>query len=207
MRAFEPVVMGAANKYIRNPKFPLHPAVIKAQFQIQLKNAFETFNPRRGVQLNTHVFNTMKKATRYLIRHQTLGVIPESRALRAREFIEGRARLAEILGREASSMELAEHLKWSQPEVTRMESELRQTSPTSQFEDEPVGVTPSRENEVIHMLQYELDGESKLVYEYLFGQGGKPKLTPGQIATKLGWTPSKVTRVKNKIIEKVKGYL
>lgn len=172
-----------------------------------MENAFKTFNPRRGVQLNTHVFNTMKKATRYLIRHQTLGIIPEGRALRAREFIEGRARLGEILGRESSSMELAEHLKWSQPEVQRMESELRQTSPTSEFEDEPTTIRPSRDQEVIHMLQYELDGEQKLVYEYVFGMGGKPKLAPGQIATKLGWTPSKVTRIKNKIIEKVKGYL
>ena len=88
-----------------------------------------------------------------------------------------------------------------------MESELRQTSPTADWEDEPTGIRPSREQEVLNLIPYELNGEERLVYEYLFGHGGKPKLAPGQIACRLRWTPSKVTRIKNKVVDKIRDYL
>lgn len=141
------------------------------------------------------------------MRHQNIGTMPEVRSLRVRDFYEGRAQLAEMLGREPNHFELSRHLNWSPPEVRRMERELRQTGPTTEFEDEPLGMKPSREAEVLNLIQYELGGEEKLVHEYLFGQGGKRRLAPGQIARKLGWTPSKVTRLKNKIMDKIQEYL
>lgn len=206
LQAFSGTINKSANRYIQNPKFPLHPEVIRNQFKIQALKAFETFDPNRGVQLNTHVTNMMRKATRYLIRHQNIGVVPEVRALKARDFLEGRAQVAERLGREPNQLELSQHLKWSPAEVRRMEREMRQSSPTAQWEDEPTGLRPSREAEVIQMIQYELSGEERLVYEYLFGIG-KPQMQPGQIATRLVWTPSKVTRIKNKILAKIDQYL
>jgi len=205
--SFKPVINGAANRYIRNPKYPLHPEIIRAQFKTQFAKAMDSFDPKRGVQLNTHVFNTLRKATRFLIRHQNLGAIPEVRALRARDFLEGRSSLTERLGREPNHTELSNQLKWSPPEVRRMEAELRQTSPTMDWEDEPTGIQPSREAEVISMVKYDLNGEEKLVYEYLFGMGGKPKSTPGDIARNLKWTPSKVTRIKNRIVERIDRYI
>jgi DNA-directed RNA polymerase specialized sigma subunit len=150
----------------------------------------------------------MKKAMRYLIRHQNIGSIPEVRAFRVRDFQEAKVALGERLSREPNEFELSKHLKWSPMEVRRMETELRRRpGPTSEFEDEPLGIGSSEEAEVIHMIQYELDGEEKLVYEYLFGMGGKPRLQPGQIATKLRMTPSKITRIKQRILDKVNNYL
>ncbi len=206
LQAFSGTINKSANRYIVNPKFPLHPEVIRNQFKIQAIKAFESYDPRRNVQLNTHVTNMMRKATRYLIRHQNIGVVPEVRALRARDFLEGRAQVAERLGREPNQFELSQHLKWSPAEVRRMEREMRQTSPTAEWEDEPTGMKPSREAEVVQMIQYELSGEERLVYEYLFGVGRK-RLQPGQIAVRLGWTPSKITRYKNKILAKINQYL
>lgn len=194
-----------ANRYIGNPQFPLHPDVIRHQYKIQAVKAFETYDPQRGVQLSTHVHNQMKKASRYFIRRQNIGVIPEVRALRIREFHEGRNQLSEMLNREPNQFELSRHLRWSPMEVRRMERELRtaQATPTGEKEDEPLAFKSQREAEVIRMIQYDLGGEEKLVYEYLFGMGGKPRLQPGQIATRLRWTPSKITRIKNKIIDKI----
>ena len=88
-----------------------------------------------------------------------------------------------------------------------MESELRQTSPTAEWEDEPTGIRPSREREVVDLIQYELGSEERLVYEYLFGRGGKSQMTPGQIARRLRWTPSKVTRIKNRLVDRIRDYL
>ena len=208
LRAFDGAVNREANQYIRSPKFPLHPDVIRNQFRIQAVRGFETFNPKMGVQLNTHVTNMMRKATRYLIRHQNIGVIPEVRALRVRDFYEAKNLLVEKLRREPTQFEMSRKLRWSPMEIKRMESELsRQPRPTGEREDDPLGMRSSQEAEVLHMIRYELGPEEQVVYEHLFGMGGKKRINPGQIAKKLRWTPSKVTRVKNKIVDKINHYL
>lgn len=121
--------------------------------------------------------------------------------------MDGKAAISEVLGREPNQFELSQHLKWSPKEVRRMESEMRHPSPTADWEDEPTGIRPSRETEVVRLVHYELSGEEKLVHEYLFGLGGKQRLNPGQVAKKLNWTPSKITRIKNRIMEKINQYL
>jgi hypothetical protein len=66
---------------------------------------------------------------------------------------------------------------------------------------------PSRETEILRMIKPQLSSEEALVYEHLIGDGGKEQLRPGQIATKLGWNASKVTRIKNSIADKIKKYM
>jgi DNA-directed RNA polymerase specialized sigma subunit len=186
---------------------PLHPDIVRAQFKIQFVKAIETYNPKYKVQLSTHVFNTMKKATRFIMKHQNIASIPEVRTLRIRDFDTAKSDLMEDLGREPNHLEMSQRLKWAPAEVARMEAERRPIRPTGELETDPTGSKPSKEGEVINMLQYDLRGEEKLVHEYLFGLGGKPQLAPGAIATKLKWTPSKVTRLKNKIIDKINEHL
>jgi hypothetical protein len=45
-----------------------------------------------------------------------------------------------------------------------------------------------------------------LVYEYLLGINGKPQLKPGQIASRMRITSSKVSRIKTSIGNKAKRY-
>jgi DNA-directed RNA polymerase specialized sigma subunit len=65
---------------------------------------------------------------------------------------------------------------------------------------------PSRESEVLNMIRPELSPEETLVYEYKTGYGGKPQLKSGEIAKKLGVSPSKVTRITQAIGRKMKRY-
>ena len=67
--------------------------------------------------------------------------------------------------------------------------------------------TPSRHNEIMRLLPYELNAEERQVFEHLFGVGGKPKLEPGQIAQKLNMSAPKVSRLKKSISEKYARYV
>ena len=69
-----------------------------------------------------------------------------------------------------------------------------------------MSVKPSRTAEVVRLIQYELKPEEQAVMEHLLGINGKPKLKPGEIATKLNMTPSKVSRIKSSIASKMGQY-
>jgi DNA-binding MarR family transcriptional regulator len=58
----------------------------------------------------------------------------------------------------------------------------------------------------MNLIRYQLTPEELLVYEYTIGAGGKPKLRPGEIATKLGMHPTKVSRLRNSITKKIESF-
>jgi DNA-directed RNA polymerase specialized sigma subunit len=113
-----------------------------------------------------------------------------------------------MLGREPTTNELADHLKWSEKEVMRVGADQSQKDLIeTAFEGDPTAILPSRTAEVMRLVKYELTPEETLVYEYTLGVGGKPQLAPGQIAKTLGMSPSKVTNIRTKIYDKAKRYL
>jgi DNA-directed RNA polymerase specialized sigma subunit len=210
VESFRPVVKKHVNVY--KGMVPIPPSAIEAEFKNHLVTAFRTYDPKYGTQLNTHVHNQMKKGRRFVVKYQNIGGIPEQRAYRITEFNTAKAELEQKLGIEPTSMQLADNLGWNQREVERMEAELRQDLPTSTFrspEGDPYDPTyqlPSREMEVIRLMPHSLDNTERLVFEYTFGLGGKPKMRPGEIATKTGMSPSKVARVRKKLAAKVQEY-
>jgi len=55
---------------------------------------------------------------------------------------------------------------------------------------------------------FELLSDEEKVYDYLYGEGGKPTVTStSEIARRLGWKDSKVSQVKLSITKKLRAYL
>jgi len=65
---------------------------------------------------------------------------------------------------------------------------------------------PSRATEILRFIKLELSPEEVLVFEHLTGDGGKAKLSSGQIAKRLKMSPSKVSRIKKRIEETIERY-
>jgi DNA-directed RNA polymerase specialized sigma subunit len=205
LKQMEPLIRRATNVYSGKVNIP--PSAIRAEFQMQAMNAFKNYDPNRGAALGTHVTWQLKKGQRFISTFQNLGRIPETRIHGITTFQNARDELRDALGREPSSHELADQLKWPVHQVTSMELELRKEVPLSSLQSDMTSLKPSKEAEVIRLLQYDLSPEEKLVYEYLLGVGGKPQLKPGEIATRLNMTPSKVSRIKNSISKKAKQFI
>lgn len=204
MKQIDPLVRRASNVYAGKVNIPK--SAIHAEFQIQAMNAFNTFNPNRGASLGTHVTWQLKKGKRFISTYQNIGRIPETRIHSITTFKNARDELQDQLGREPAAHEIADRLKWPVNQVSAMELELRKEVPTSTLQADMSSIKPSREAEVLRLIQYDLSPEEKVVYEHLLGVNGKPQLKPGEIAMRLNMSPSKVSRIKDSIGSKVKKY-
>lgn len=204
LKQMDPLIRRASNVYAGKVNIPK--SAIRAEFQIQAMKAFDKYDPNRGAALGTYLTWQLKKGKRFVSTYQNIGRIPETRIHHITTFKNARDELNDQLGREPSAHELADRLKWPVNQVGAMEAELRKEVPTSTLQADMTSLKPSHTGEVLRLVQYDLNPEEKLVYEYLLGVNGKPQLKPGQIARKLNMAPSKVSRIKLSVAGKVKRY-
>lgn len=202
---FRGTINSQVNKYRANPNIPK--SALKAEFTNRAIEAFDNYDPTRGASLHTHVNWQMMKGRRFVTTYSNVGRIPESRAYKVGEFINARSDLEDKLGREPTAHEMADKLKWPIKHITSLQQEVKREVPTSMLAADTIADKPSREAEVIRLIQYELNPQEKLVLEHTYGLNGKSKLKPGDIAKKLNIPSSKVSRVKLGIATKIKRYM
>jgi len=174
-------------------------------------NALKTFDPSKGRALQSHVYDTVhQKAKRLNYLYQNFGHMPEPRAqsigLYQNEYQSMRAQL----GREPSTAELADKLGWSMKQVSNIQKELHKDLALGEGTEEFSFFESSRDEEILGYIYYDLTNEEKVVYEYIFGKNGKPKLIkPNKkvdydaIASKMGSSSSKVRALASSIGKKL----
>lgn len=202
---FRGTINSQVNKYRANPNIPQ--SALRAEFTNRAIEAFDNYDPNRGASLHTHVNWQMMKGRRFVTTYSNVGRIPESRAYKVGEFINTKSDLKDKFGREPTAHELADKLKWPIKQVASMQQEVRREVPTSVLAADSIADKPSREAEVIRLIQYELTPEELLVLEHTYGLNGKQQLRPGSIASQLKVPPSKVSRLKIGIAAKMKRYM
>lgn len=202
---FRGIIRGQSNRWANNVEVP--PAVVHAEFNKQAINAFRRYDPNKGTQLNTWVHNNLIKAQRFVTSIQNTARISEKRVYKIGEYQRAASSLDDMFGRPPTTEEMADHLGWSAKEVMQVSTDNRKDLIESAFEGDPTTIMPSRTSEVLRLVYCDLTPEEQLVYEYTLGAGGKPQLTPGKIAKKLGMSSSKVTRVRDKIYKKTQEFM
>lgn len=204
--SFRPLISSKVNIYTSKIR-DIPPESIRAEFMNQFVQALQTYDPARGAGLGTHVQHQLKKAQRFVTTYQNPGRIPENRIYKIRELQDAEMHLDEKLGRPPTQLELADQLKWSPQQVGLLQKEVRKARPTSQFESDPSTYMPSRQQEILRLLPYELSHDERAVFEYVYGVGGKPQLGTGEIAQRLNMSSPKVSRLKAGIATKLKRHI
>lgn len=205
LNSLRPFINSHANKWTTTRDVP--PAAVRAEFMHHAVQALDTYDPSYGAQINTHVGNYLKKAQRFVTTYQNPARIPETRIYKTGAYKNALKVLEESYGRTPTHQEMADYLKWPVKQVETLHSEIRVALPQSRFAHDPGVVVRSREAEVLRLLPYELTPDEKLVFEHIYGIGGKPQLTPGQISAQLGISAPKVSRLKQSIAAKYKKYV
>ena len=210
LQSLNPVI----DQNVRRHKAPrIHKPVIEAEARTLTVKALRRYDPARGTMVSTHVHNNLKGLNRFVKKHQNFTRIVETQANRIGDYQRSKSSMQEELGREPTTLEMADRLRMSPKKVSRLERELRKDSFAALAADDLVESNPFEQElpvhrEVIEMLPYELTINEQQVFNHLFGQGGVPKDTStGSIATKLGWSQSKVSQVKNSVSKKYIEYL
>jgi DNA-directed RNA polymerase specialized sigma subunit len=200
--SYKPLLNREAQKFVNKVELPT--STIHAEIDKHFVNAVKSFNPGRGAQLNTWVQTNLQKASRFVKTYQNFGKIPEGQISQIRRFKQAKEHLFNTAGFEPDTKTLADHLGWTQRRVIQMQKEDRRDLPASGFESDPAELLTPKELEAIKLMQYDLSPEERTVYEYTFGMNGKPRYQPGQIAKSTSIHPSKVSRIRNRLVDKLK---
>jgi len=168
-------------------------------------NAVKSFDPSKS-QLNTWVQNNLRKTQRFVRNYQNIGHIPEGQVRLITPYKQAVEELTAKFGHEPDTLSIAQHMQEPERKVAQLQKELRKDLPVSGFGEEggdPAQLLTPKELEAFNLIKYDLTPEERVVYEYTFGAEGKPMLRPGEIAKKAKIHPSKVSRIRKKLKDKV----
>lgn len=201
--SMQPIIQQTTGKF-KDVTIPR--SAIEAEATHQAIIGIQTYNPKKGAKLSTHVYNRMPKVNRFVYEHQNVGRIPEHRVLKINTYQTAYETLQSDLGREPSAMEISDELGWSLPEVERMERELRKEVIGSVLEsggNDFSFMGANEENKVLGYIYYELSPQEKVVFENVSGYAGRPILSDNQVARRLNMQPEEVRRIKRRIADKI----
>lgn len=209
-KSMKPLLYDAAKKASFGSNLP--ESVHRAWAAQNFLDALRTFTPGGGAALQTHVYNAVhQKAKRLNYMFQNLGHIPEPRAMQVGLYQTEYQNMRDQLGREPSAAELADRLSWNIKEVSSIQKEIRKEFGLTEGVEETPFFESSTDEEILDYLYFELSPEEQVVYDYVFGKHGKPKLKKASnkidfeaIAGKVGFSSSKVRSLVIKIREKLK---
>lgn len=178
-QSFKPLILKAAQKNMFGSPIPQAAHTMYAAQSFL--DATRTHDPSKG-GFATHMFNTVfEKGKRLNLKYQNIGYIPESRATKYQSFQTAQYLLREQLGREPSTVELADEMAMPPTEVERLRKEIRQDLVLNENLPNvgPAFAQSDKAMQVARDIQYSLIPKHRVVLEHAVGLNGiQPLLKP-----------------------------
>lgn len=179
---------------------------LQARARLMAAQALRSYDPSRG-SLRNHLMMHLQGLRRQAARQSQIVRLPERVALDMGYLRRGRLELVDLLGREPSTAELADHVGFSPAKIQKLQrvrpglAEGQTIRETDEGEDEaaPAVVHPQYRDAWIKYVYHDLPGEDQLLLEHTTGFGGAPILSKTQIASKLGLSPGAVSQRLKKL--------
>jgi DNA-directed RNA polymerase sigma subunit (sigma70/sigma32) len=188
---------------------PLPYAIVQAEGTRLAVEALDHWEPSRGLSLASYVLTSVKqRLNRYVIEHQNFARIPEEKVRLIGPMREAEAELSSRFGREPTVDEVADHMAIPVAHVSRLRKMMRADILESSADFSSVEqFTHDADYDRVMLAYYSLTADEKLMFDYSLGAHGKPKLSPGEIATKLGLTSVRVSQLKKQLADKLSAYV
>jgi DNA-directed RNA polymerase specialized sigma subunit len=187
---------------------PVPVAAIQGEAMKLLLLAADKYDPKAGVLFKTFMETQMRGLYRYVTAHKNVARVPEHRALEIRRFQNAKSLLEARKDREPTHDELADHLGWSQQQVTMMDTALSRGA-LSMAESEQRGFSDpvsyyNRMGETFEFMYFKMTPEEKLVYDYSLGAHGKRKIrSVAEMSRKTGIPTDRIYAIKRKLAQEV----
>lgn len=200
LKSYEPLV----NQWVvKLQASPLPKVFIETEVKKQVLDSFQSYDPKRGAQLNTYVTSRLPKVLRNTVyQYGNLGRIPEERQRQIFTFQSAKERLSEQKKRPPTAMEIAADLAWSLQEVERMEKELRPRKLLTEDGDFSFQSDDS-EQKALQLVYHSLPVQQQLLFEHHFGWAGKPRLNDADMAKRLKIDKPGLKKLKGDLAEKL----
>lgn len=182
----------------------LAPAVIEAEAKIQAVKAFETYDPRRGVKLSTHLTNYMQKVNRLNYKYQEIYSVPEHRRIKFTSFEQVRERLKDLYGRSPTDQEMADEMQWSVAEVNRFMLENKKELSDTQPYSSDIHSNDTQRQTTLQYVYNDLSPKHQKIFEHTTGYNDKPIYDNEKLRQKFKLTQGQLSYAKSMLKDKVK---
>jgi len=200
LKSVDPIINSEVQKQLGT----IPPPILKLKAKALVIKALPKYNPDRA-QLNTFIVHQLAPLKRENMKAQNIVRMPENMQLKVRTFIDRRQELEDKLRRDPTSLELADHLKWSLKEVRRMERQFHTEAHMGSLTyEEGASYLNSSLNLKTDLAFRSLAPRDQVIFEYATGYGGKPKIANNAIAKKLKVSSAYISQRKKFIMGKLK---
>ena len=188
-------------------RVPLQKPVLQAEANRLAISGLRKYDPNKA-QINTFLGWQLQSMNRFVRQRQNVSRITEERAGLIGDKNRAFARLRDKLGREPTLLELADEMQRPVKTVEKLLQEERADLLASGAEENPFIIDTPKERRVLRLIRFELTAAESRVFDYITGTGTLPQIqSTNEIAKREGWTPSKVSQLKNSIGRKMRKYI
>jgi len=196
--ALDPLIQKEVNRW----SGAISRGIVETQAKRLAAEAVESYDPRRGASLATHVSHRLMKLSRLLYTHQNVARVPEYQTMQFHTFTGAQAELEDKHGRPPTVDEMADRLGWSKARVSRLQRSMRNEfvesgDPLPMFDD------TRNDSYVVAYVYNDMNPEQKKLFEYTTGYGGTKVLSSQQIMQRMGWTQGQLSYKKRQLIDLV----
>ena len=214
-----PTIFDATRGYMQSTTLPK--AAVRGYATQRYAHALQTFDPTRGAQFKSHLFNEMRRVgDRYLPKYQNVGRIPPDRSWLIPMVQASMANLTEMLGRPPTDIELSDDVLLSPKDISDLQRkkitpkfvgtvrrELRRDLTTELPGGEAESAADSDLRRQIVFLHGGLNPEQQLVLEHTYEGFSKPVFdNDDDVGRATNMSPQKVRAIKAQIFKKVERF-
>lgn len=190
MKSLKPTISSALTSYAHgDPNLTIRAQILAAQ-------AINTYDPKRGANLKTHVYNTLKRLQRFAAQRREVVHLPENVRLDAYAVRRFNDTFREDNDRDANFDEVADGTGLSLRRIrkaNRLGSEMSENKRTSETGDSLTTQKVSAHDVWQDYVYHDLDNINKKIFEWTTGYLDSPVLPKKEIARRLHITPAAVS--------------
>jgi DNA-directed RNA polymerase specialized sigma subunit len=181
--------------------------VLRSEANILAAKAFDTYDPKKGTALATHVTNSLKPISRTVYTYQNTARLPENLTLKMRDYKNAVSNLTAINGYEPSNEELQKNLKWKKSDIDRIKAydkrSLMESGDAVSGSFYETHKQNDEDDELLSGIYYELPQEDREFYKAVTGYGLSKPMATNDIMKKFNMNQSQLSYKKRLIIKKV----
>lgn len=201
LRQLEPLVQREASKWAGTLARPL----LESEGRRLAVEALREYDPSRGAAIGTHVVTRLQKMSRLSYANQNVARLPENKMLMFHTYNLGHSQLEDTHGRAPTTDELADHLGWSIPHLTKFRRDISRQEMLESggaAESGSAGLFEADEQDhMVDFLHHDLPPTQKAIFEHLTGYGGTKILSNQESQKKLGLTQGQYSYQKAQLLD------
>jgi len=184
-------------------------ASLEAQAWTLFDDAVANFKTGTGAKFSTYLSYQLRKMDRHTKKYQNIARIPEALAAKIGDYDRAHSDLSIKLQRQPTHTEMAKALNMQEKHVRQLFKSRRSDLYVGKFE----GATENPQQKIhddwlLRELREELVGQEQLVYDYLMGYNGKPKVSNKKVlAQKLNMSAGRISQITSSIARKIGPHL